>query len=106
MPSQELSADELVYPEEYLVRKAEAKPGRGAAFAKLQEYLLNVIRWQFRAEKWEIIGNLGLYFSEDYDSEPEATPHVLVFKGIRLNQDEWNTLAGYTVKLLTDPRRR
>jgi Uma2 family endonuclease len=55
--------------------------GESTFQADLIHYLVDILRWLYRAENWFIATNLNIYQSHDYLEYPLA-PDVALFKGI------------------------
>jgi Uma2 family endonuclease len=55
--------------------------GESTFQADLIHYLVDILRWLYRAENWFVATNLNIYHSRDYMEYPLA-PDVAVFKGV------------------------
>jgi Uma2 family endonuclease len=70
--------------------------GDNAGHSWLVRYLLDVLDWQFRAERWFVVGNLNLYRTTD-PHEPPITPDVALFKGVIVRPEERSRISSWWI---------
>jgi Uma2 family endonuclease len=68
--------------------------GESAAQSQLIGYLINVLRWLYRADDWFVVSNLNIYRSRKYREYPLA-PDVAVFKGVVVTNPAARTLRSW-----------
>jgi hypothetical protein len=83
------------FPEEYLLEEDDM--GESNAQFQLIRYLVEVLEWLFRVEKWYIAGNLELYHPEVRNSQSKITPDVSVFKDIQISLQERQSLISWNI---------
>jgi Uma2 family endonuclease len=83
------------FPEEYLL--AEDEMGESNSQFQLIRYLVGVLEWLFRVEKWYIAGNLELYHPEIRNSQGKITPDISVFKDIEISAQERQSLTSWDI---------
>lgn len=84
-----------LFPEEYLLEEDEM--GESNSQFQLIRYLVGVLEWLFRIEKWYIAGNLELYHPEIRNSQAKITPDISVFKGIEISAQERRSLTSWDI---------
>ncbi len=75
-----------VYPDEYLVE--EDQMGNSAAQGLFIRYMVRVLEWLYRVDKWMIAAELNHYHTALNNSEKMIVPDIAVFKGINIPLEE------------------
>ena len=86
----------IVYPDEYLVE--EDQMGNSAAQDLFIRYMVRVLEWLYRSEKWMIAAERNLYHPALNNSEKMIVPDIAVFKGINIPAVEQATLTSWDMR--------
>ncbi len=83
------------FPEEYLLEEDEM--GESNAQFQLIRYLVELLEWLFRLEKWHIAGKLELYHQKVRNTQNKITPDISVFKGIEISSQQRQKLTSWNI---------
>jgi len=85
-----------VYTDQYLVE--EDQMGNSAAQDLFIRYMVRVLEWLYRAEKWMIAAERNLYHPALNNTEKLIVPDIAVFKGINIPLKEQATLTSWDMR--------
>ena len=71
--------------------------GTSLAHSRLVHYLMNLLEWYYRVERWLIGENLQIYQTTEYKEYPLA-PDVAVFKGVVISAAEERRLRSWRIQ--------